>query len=170
MLNSQPGSRSTLASRRGFLAGMGSGLIAAACAPRDVLATLARPVRRSGGGPLVLGKGPHRYEWVNDWAKLPSGMQLGSCHGGIVIDSQNRILLNTETENAVMIFDSDGKFIKAWGKDFKGGCHGMMVRREGRDELLYLTHTARHELIKLTLDGELVWTRGHPEQPGLYES
>ncbi len=170
MLNSQPGSRSTLASRREFLAGMGAGLIAAACAPRDLLAAPARPVRRSGGGPLILGKGPHRYEWVNDWAKLPSGMQLGSCHGGIVIDSQNRILLNTQTENAVMIFDSDGKFIKAWGKDFKDGSHGMMVRREGRDEFLYLTHTARHELIKLTLDGELVWTRGHPEQPGLYES
>jgi hypothetical protein len=45
-----------------------------------------------------------------------------------------------------------------------------MIRKEGRTEYLYITHTARHELIKVTLDGEVVWTRGHPEQPDIYKS
>jgi hypothetical protein len=46
----------------------------------------------------------------------------------------------------------------------------MMIRKEGGTEYLYLTHTARHELIKVTLDGEIVWTRGHPESLGVYQS
>src|SRR5215210_418618 len=153
--------------RRSFLMGMGASLAATVAARGLLLASYAKtPTDKR----IIVGKGKHTYEWVSDWAKLPAGMQLGSCHGGIVIDSQGRVILNTETENAVMIFDSDGKFIKSWGKDFKGGCHGMMVRKEGGTEYLYLTHTARHELIKVTLDGDLVWTRGYPEQPGIYKT
>lgn len=127
-------------------------------------ATLLLATRRTtyAQKPLVLGRADHQYEWNSDWVKLPSGVQLGSCHGGIVLDSHRRVYLNTETENAVMVFDPDGRFIKAWGKDYQGGAHGMMIRREGKDEFLYLTHTARHELIKTTLDGEQVWTRGYP--------
>ena len=146
---------------------VGASLVTTVAAPRLLLASSKKA---SGDKRIIVGKGNHTYEWVSDWARLPAGMQLGSCHGGIVIDSRGRVILNTETENAVMIFDPDGKFVKSWGKDFKGGCHGMMVRKEGRAEYLYLTHTARHELIKVTLDGELVWTRGYPEQSGIYKT
>lgn len=156
----------TQATRRKFLINAGVGLVAATLCGHKLSARGLRAISKSS---IILGKDQHTYEWISDWAKLPSGMQLGSCHGGIVIDSQSRILLNTETENAVMIFDSDGKFIKAWGKEFKSGSHGLMIRKEGKSEFLFMTHTARHELIKLTLDGELIWTRGYPEQPGIYK-
>ena len=109
--------------RRHFLKSMAGGFVATIAAPQLLLANHPQVSARKS---LIVGAGRHRYEWISDWAKLPAGMQLGSCHGGIVIDSQNRVLLNTETENAVMIFDADGKFVKAWGKDFKGGTHGMM--------------------------------------------
>ncbi len=153
-------------SRRLFLLRAGASLVTTTAAPQLLLGARAKT---SNDKRVILGKGNHTYEWVRDWAKLPDGMRLGSCHGGIVIDSQGRVILNTETENAVMIFDADGRFIKSWGKDFSGGCHGMMVRKEGGTQYLYLTHTARHEVIKVTLDGEVVWTRGHPEQPGIYK-
>jgi hypothetical protein len=153
--------------RRSFLTAMGATLAVTTAAPRSLLAERAKA---SSGKRIIVGKGRHTYEWVSDWAKLPEAVTLGSCHGGIVIDSNERVILNTETENAVMIFDADGKFVKSWGKDFKGGCHGMMIRKEGRTEYLYLTHTARHELIKVTLDGEVAWTRGCPDRPGLYQS
>lgn len=151
-------------SRRTFMIGLGAGLAASMVSPRLLLAERSRSNK-----PIILGTGRHTYEWVPGWAKLPDGMQLSNCHGGIVIDSRGRILLNTDTENAVMIFDPDGKFIKGWGKELKGGSHGMMIRKEGREEFLYITHTARHELIKATLDGELVWTRGYPEQSSIYK-
>src|ERR1044071_2628187 len=154
-------------SRRSFLIGVGTSLAAVAAAPRVGLAARAKA---ADGKRVILGKGNHTYEWVRDWAKLPDGMQLGSCHGGIVIDSRGRVILSTETENAVMIFAADGQFIKSWGKEFKGGCHGIMIRNEAGTEYLYLTHTARHEVIKVTLDGDVVWTRGYPTAPNIYAS
>lgn len=159
-------------SRRTFVKSFAAGLVAAATTTTTTTAATPRCFASQAkfAKPLIVGSGAHTYEWVSDWLKLPAGMQLGSCHGGIVFDSQGRMLINTDTENAVMIFDPAGKFIKGWGKDFKEGCHGMMIRREGRTEFLYLTHTARHELIKVTLDGEVVWTRGYPEQAGVYQS
>jgi hypothetical protein len=146
---------------------MGVTLALTTAAPRSLAACRAKA---SSGKRTIVGKGEHTYEWVSDWAKLPASLALGSCHGGIVIDSSGRVILNTETENAVMIFDAGGKFVKSWGKNFKGGCHGMMIRKEGRTEYLYLTHTSRHELIKVTLDGEVVWSRGCPDERGLYKS
>src|SRR5215216_1137086 len=153
--------------RRSFLTAMGAALALTAAAPRSLVAGRAKALSRKR---TIVGKGRHTYEWVSDWARLPGALTLGSCHGGIVIDSNGRVILNTETENAVMIFDADGTFVKSWGKDFKGGCHGMTIRKEGGTEYLYLTHTARHELIKVTLDGEVVWARGYPDEPGVYKS
>lgn len=153
-------------SRRRFLQGVGVGLGVGLIAPQKLLAKQSKSTAKKA---LIVGKGKHTYEWDSNWAKLPAGMQLGSCHGGIVFDSHGRAYLNTETENAVMVFDPDGKFVKAFGKDYKNGSHGMMIRKEGKTEYIYITHTSRHELIKLTLDGEQVWTRGFPTQPGVYK-
>src|SRR6266702_2348259 len=70
------------------------------------------------------GGSAHKYEWVKGWGQLPEGMQFGNTHGCIVIDGRGRVLVNTDTENAVIIFDSSGKFLNSGGKDFKGGAHG----------------------------------------------
>jgi NHL repeat len=151
---------SSFITRRGFLAGAGAGLAGLA---------LARPALGRRDGPVVLGTGAHTYEWVKGWAKLPEGMRFGNTHGAVVIDAQGRILMNTDTENAIMIFDPDGKFIKAWGKDWKGGTHGMGLSKEGKAEYVYLTHHSRHQFAKCTLDGEVVWVKDYPQEPGIYQ-
>jgi hypothetical protein len=119
--------------------------------------------------PIILGEGRHRYEWVRGWAKLPEGIQFGNTHGAVVIDSQGRILMNTDSENAVMIFDPNGKYIKGWGKEWKGGSHGMGLYREGKNEFVFITHHSRHEFAKLTLDGEVVWVKGYPKESNVYQ-
>ncbi len=57
-------------------------------------------------------------------------------------------------------FDANGKFIKSWGKDFKGGAHGLYIHREGNNEYLYLCDTQRGLVVKATLDGEELFTLG----------
>src|SRR5262249_42543309 len=64
-----------------------------------------------GTDPIILGASNHRYEWIRGWGKLPEGMQFGSTHGAVQVDSQNRVYFNTDTENAIIIFDQEGKFI-----------------------------------------------------------
>ncbi|TAH35567.1 MAG: hypothetical protein EYC70_12990 [Planctomycetota bacterium] len=153
---------STTLGRRSFLGLAGVGLAGSA---------LGAGIWRSRqDGPIRLGSGRHTYEWVPNWAQLPEGMSFGNTHGCIVTDAGNRLLVNTDTENAVMLFDSGGKLLKTWGKDYAGGAHGMAVVAEGQQEFLYLAHIGRHELIKATPDGEVIWTLGYPRESGLYEN
>src|SRR5262249_56289350 len=158
---------SSMATRRGFLYTLCASVAASALSP-SLFSVLG------GTDPIILGSGNHRYEWVRGWGKLPDGMQLGSTHGAVQVDSQNRIYFNTDTENAIIVFDQDGKFIKSFGKEWKAdkegnGTHGMLIRKEGRQEFIYLTNLFRHEFAKLTIDGEVVWVKGYPEKSGVYE-
>ncbi len=139
--------------RRSFLMGLG--------------ASLAAPPALDGKA--ILGSGNHRYEWIRNWARLPEGVKFGNTHGAVVIDSQGRVIMNTDSENAVMIFDRDGRFIKGWGAEWKNGTHGMALHREGREEFLYLTHFNRHQFAKCTLDGEVVWVKDYPTESGVYQ-
>jgi hypothetical protein len=153
-------------SRRRFLRRFGAVAAASIIIPQALSSSRARAANEK---PIILGAGRHTYEWIRGWAKLPASMRFGNTHGAVVIDAQGRVLMNTDTENAVMIFDPDGKFIKAWGKEWKGGAHGMALHKEGRTEYVYLTHHSRHQFAKFTLDGEVVWVKGFPEQSGVYQ-
>lgn len=157
--------RTRVVSRRTFLRGLGAGLAGAMLAPRFLLANAS-----TSDKPIVLGRGSHTYEWVKGWAKLPEGMRFGNTHGAVIVDSQGRVLMNTDTENAIIVFDPNGKYIKSWGKEFKGGTHGMALVKEAGTEYLYLTHTGRHEVIKTTLDGEVIWTLGYPKESDAYKT
>jgi DNA-binding beta-propeller fold protein YncE len=158
-------------SRRHFLLGLGAGMALSTIAPRTFLSAYAD---ETNGKPLILGAGAHRYEWVRGWGKLPEGMKFGNTHGGIQVDSLGRVYMNTDSENAIIVFDPDGKFVRAMGAEWKAdrennGTHAMRIRREGKSDFIYLANLARHECAKITLDGEKVWVKGFPEQSGIYK-
>src|SRR5206468_2754925 len=87
---------------------------------------------------------------------------------GVAEDSQGRIYIKhtvgktSQKGDAVVVFDPDGKFIKSWGAEFRGGAHGMHLVKENGVEFFYLCDTARHLLVKTTLDGEIA---GHTSCP-----
>ena len=123
-----------------------------------------------GPGAVVVGEGEHRYLWVPGWAELPEGMTLGNTHGCMAVDGAGRIYANTDSEHAVVVFEADGSFVTSWGAELAGGLHGMVWRKEGEKEFLYLAHTGRHQVLKTTLDGEVVQSFPWPEESGHYES
>src|SRR5829696_5672258 len=127
------------------------------------------PAPASAPAPILLGSGAHRYEWVHVWGRLPEGVSYGNTHGCIVVDAKDRVYVNTDSENAVIVFEPDGTFVRAWGKEFRGGLHGMTLVKEGAGEVLYLAHTARHEVVKATLEGEVLWSVAYPEAAGIYK-
>jgi hypothetical protein len=73
----------------------------------------------------------------------------------------------------MVVFDRHGKFVRSWGADFRGVAHGLHIRKEGRDEFLYLTVNASNPkmtpppalqavLVKMTTKGEVVWKISGP--------
>jgi len=118
----------------------------------------------------VIGEGAHRYAWVHDWIKLPPGVTLASTHGCVAVDSQDRIYVNTDNEHAVIVLKTDGTFISSWGKEFAKGAHGMCIVKDGDQEVLWLTHLGRAEVVKCTLAGAVLQTIPWPEKSGIYKA
>ncbi|MBM3976700.1 MAG: hypothetical protein FJ299_06885 [Planctomycetes bacterium] len=117
-----------------------------------------------------VGSGAHSYDWQRGWFQLPAGVEFGNTHGNIAFDAGGRVYVNTDSERAVMVFGPDGRFIDAWGKEFAGGAHGMCIATEGREEVLWLAHTGRHEVVKCSLQGEVKLRIGWPEASKRYAS
>jgi hypothetical protein len=120
-----------------------------------------------------MGSGEYTYEVDHDWGELPARIRYGNTHG-VVQDSQGRMYVHhtvhetSESSDSMVVFDEKGKFIKSWGREFKGGAHGLHIRKEGSTEFLYLCDITRSIVVKATLDGEEVFTLGYPEESAAY--
>jgi hypothetical protein len=160
------------ATRRQFLA-TGSAMLAAGVILGK--APAARASNKSGLGPIIVGTGQHTYEVRHDWGTLPESIALGNTHG-VCEDSQGNIHVKhtvgagSKSADAMVVFDRDGKYIRSWGAEFKGGAHGLHHSREGSDEFLYLCDQARGVVVKTDLTGKEVWRRTCPMESGLYNS
>ena len=150
--------------RRHFLKQIGTGLGAPLILGAQV---------KSGNKKPVLGSGDHVYEATHDWGDLPADIQYGNTHG-VCEDSQGQIYIHhtvgslSEKPDTMVVFDSRGKFVKSWGRQFKGGAHGLTIRREGSTEYLYLCDIERGLVVKATLDGEEVFALGYPKESEPY--
>jgi len=132
-----------------------------------LLAACTQPPTR---GPR-LGAGEHTYAWVPGWLHMPPGRStLGNTHGEIVVDRAGNIILSTDVGPAIKTFAPDGRYVGGWGEEFADGLHGMQLVEEQGIEYLYFAHFNRHEVVKATLDGRIVWRLGPPMASGKYES
>ncbi len=93
----------------------------------------------------------------------------------MAVDSQRRIYVahtvhpSSVSSDAIVVFDERGKFIRSFGSEFRGGAHGLDLRREGRDEFLYHCDTRRRLVVKTDLKGKVLWERGVPLESGVYK-
>jgi hypothetical protein len=135
---------------------------------------------KAGTKAPVVGEGDQKYEWIDNWGELPSNIKWGNTHN-VVEDSQGNMYVHhtvyadSESSDSMVVFDGKGKFIRSWGPEYKGCAHGMMIRKEGSTEFLYLTVNApprgvtpppagAASVVKTTLSGEVVWkVHGPPD-------
>lgn len=146
---------------------------------RTFVAGLAAPLilgaeDKAGSKAPVAGSGAHTYEMIHDWGELPAEIKYGNTHG-VCEDSQGHIYIHhtvskdSQSHNAMVVFDAKGKFVTSWGPEFMTGAHGLHIRKEGRDEFLYLCDIKRSLVVKTTLAGEQVWSIGYPEESQAYK-
>jgi hypothetical protein len=129
---------------------------------------------KSGSKAPILGQGDYKYEAIHDWGELPRTIRYGNTHG-VCEDSQGNIYVhhtvNASSENldTMVVFDHNGKFVRSWGRQFKGGAHGLSIRKEGSEEFLYLCDFMHGVVTKRTLRGQEVWTLGYPAESDAYK-
>jgi hypothetical protein len=148
---------------------------------RDLLSTSCALAAGSAIGKLgyplqtnpILGSGSHRYECIHDWLQVPDHIKLGDTHG-VAQDSHGRIYIahtvhsSSQSHDAICVFASNGNFAGSWGAQFRGGAHGLDLRKEGSTEYLYHCDVAHNKVVKTSLTGEVIWEKGIPSESGKY--
>lgn len=153
--------------RRNFIAGCSAAGFAAA------LPFYVHASDKSGNRPPTVGAGAHTYECVHDWLVPPPGLVWGDTHG-LCQDEQGHIYLGHTVNKssmrgeAIVVYDDQGRFIRAFGEEFRGGAHGLKLRREGKQEFLYHCDINSCRVVKTTLEGKQVWLHGYPREDSNY--
>jgi sugar lactone lactonase YvrE len=117
----------------------------------------------------IYGHNEKQYRLNNKWGNLnPEKTPVNDCHE-MVQDSKGRILLLTnEIKNNIIIYNKSGKLIDTWGKEFPGA-HGLTIQKTGKEDLLFITDTNRHQVYKTTIDGKLLFTIDPPPEISVYQ-
>jgi hypothetical protein len=102
------------------------------------------------------------YTVVEGWEQLPHGFtHRDVC--GVAVDSRDRVYVLTRDDPRVIVYESDGRFVKSWGETvFTNRTHGITV---GPDDFVYCVDDGDHTVRKFTPDGELLMTIGTPGVP-----
>ena len=160
--------------RRQFVAASAAATTAASA----VLTTLAVPqvltASRTKPQARTLGQDEYQFEFVHDWAKLPEKYSWQTTHN-VAVDAEGLVYVihegraNQPEHPSIFVFDDKGTFVRAFGKQFQGGGHGLEVRTEGTEQFLYVAaYQQIKSIAKLTLTGESVWQRYAPMESGVY--
>ncbi|MFN9720016.1 MAG: hypothetical protein ACK58L_15060 [Planctomycetota bacterium] len=154
--------------RRAFLkssAALGAAVIAA-----PAVATSSRTTQET-----IVGEGEFQYRVNHTFAQLPDKFTWQTTHNVAVDRAGNLYVIHEGRRDqkdhpSIFVFDSTGRFIRAFGAMFQGGGHGIEVRDEGGEEFLYVAaYQQVKAFAKLTLNGEIVWFRKAPMESGAYE-
>ena len=91
-------------------------------------------------------------------------MKLGGI-SAVAADSADNVYLLHRIKPHVLVFGSDGKFLRSWNADFKTP-HGLRI---DKDDNLWIADMANHLVQKFSPDGALLLKLGQKDKPGLAE-
>ena len=110
---------------------------------------------------MIFGNNRFKYEVVDDWLQLPEKLKIiDVC--GVAVDSQDRVYLFSRTDQPVLIFDREGKYLNSWGEGIFTSPHSLRV---GPDDSVYCVDDGNHTVRKFTFDGRLQMILGNKDRP-----
>jgi DNA-binding beta-propeller fold protein YncE len=110
-------------------------------------------------GPM-LGNDAFRYEVENTWAQLPPGWNFLEC-AGVAVDSEDNVYVLSRGPHPVIVFDSEGRFQRAFGEGRFIRPHGISVSPDGT---IYCADERQHVIFRFSPSGELLMTLGSPNK------
>lgn len=103
------------------------------------------------------------YRWtpVIDWLKLPEGMdRMGAAHGDIAVASNGDVYVSLTggLRAGVQVYDRDGNYLRNV-ENAPNDFHGFVIRPdESGTEFIYGPRLSAGEIVKMSLEGEVVMT------------
>ena len=67
--------------------------------------------------------------------------------------------------HGIMVYSPDGKMVRGIADKYTG-IHGLMINEEKGEEFLYGARNGHADVMKMKLDGTVVWTIGIPMESG----
>src|SRR5262245_27118252 len=103
---------------------------------------------------------PNPYRPVENWGKLPAGVQWGQVIS-VEPDAKDNIWVFHRSDPAILEFDQTGKLLKSFASGFVQA-HGLFVDREGN---IWVTDAQGkpgkgHQVFKFSPDGKVLMTLG----------
>ena len=107
---------------------------------------------------ITIGMGNYRYEYQPDWARLPEGMGFQS-PSAVAVDSHDKVYVFQRGDPPVLVFDRGGNLIGQWSRKdgVPADAHLIYI---GPGDAVYLADRDAHQILKYTLEGELVMSLG----------
>ena len=110
----------------------------------------------------VLGSGRFTYEVSGeDWGNLPEGWTYKEATA-VAVDSKDNVYVFNRGGHPVIVYDSEGNFLRSWGEDIFSMPHGIAI---GPDDSVYCVDSGDHTVRKLTPEGKLLMTLGEKDKP-----
>jgi DNA-binding beta-propeller fold protein YncE len=92
---------------------------------------------------------------------LPDGVTMGPT-ASVALDARGPLLVLTRGPQAILEFDKEGRFLRAFGDRFTRS-HGLRIDRDGN---LWATDVGAHTVVKLKRDGTVLMTLGTKGEAG----
>src|SRR5262245_58418148 len=91
------------------------------------------------------------YEPLIGWEKLPADRKHADV-SAVAVDGQDRVYLLTRFDQGVLVYDTNGNFLWAWGEEAFDRPHGMAASATE----VWVTDTGDHTVRKFSPEGELL--------------
>ena len=112
-----------------------------------------------GAAMIVNAAAAVEFKDAGEWLKLPEGRPaLGSQHGDVAVSSRGEVYVSIQDPQAgLQVYAPDGRFLRNV-PDAPSDFHGFVIRKQADGEFIFGSRLREQAIVKMTLDGKVVWT------------
>jgi sugar lactone lactonase YvrE len=97
--------------------------------------------------------------------ELPAGLELGQV-ASVAFDARGHLFVLHRGDPALLEFDPDGRFVRAFGDGEFNRAHGLTIDARGG---FWVTDVGAHTVMRLDDDGHVLTTLGTPGESGIWD-
>lgn len=110
---------------------------------------------------LVVGLRNRRYRVERPWGETPGGISIDVV-SQVAVDSNDNVYVAQRIDPPVVVFDSEGSYLRSWGTGVIADAHGISITS---DDLVLVVDRDAHQVLGFSPEGELQLEIGERHAP-----